>query len=249
MNLGLKNRSDETVLEVPEGNHSIGREDKNPLIVDDTSVSRQHASLRVSEEGFFVEDLGSTNGTKLHGSLVQERTQVHIGDVIFFGNVEFELVELEASKFDDLSEGLREVSHQHHLIRKPTDLIRLDGIRLKKPDSVPKVAYETGPKPKPKSVQAPLESQPLRGVRTETAPTPDQAAKPAPPAPVLSEEADLPLPTIPTKPETASPAVPAPSGALRRDSNPLPIWLTLLFAIGFGFALGLLTALYAFPMR
>jgi ABC transport system ATP-binding/permease protein len=54
-------------MELPPGEHSIGRAEDCRIIVEDMRVSRQHAVLRSSADGWSLEDLGSTCGTFLDG--------------------------------------------------------------------------------------------------------------------------------------------------------------------------------------
>ena len=49
-----------------------GSMEDNDLVVDDESVSRYHAELRVEDEGHVIEDLGSTNGTFVNGVQIRE---------------------------------------------------------------------------------------------------------------------------------------------------------------------------------
>jgi ABC transport system ATP-binding/permease protein len=64
---GLRVRVDGRSMELPPGEHSIGRAEDCRINVDDMRVSRQHAVLRSSDGGWALEDLGSTCGTFLDG--------------------------------------------------------------------------------------------------------------------------------------------------------------------------------------
>ena len=45
----------------------VGRMDTQEIIIDDCSVSRRHAEVRPTPDGFALVDLGSTNGCKVNG--------------------------------------------------------------------------------------------------------------------------------------------------------------------------------------
>jgi len=72
-------------LEGP-GPWSIGRSAENDIVISDPNVSRKHAQLLRSENGFVVEDLGSTNGTLLDGAPIG-RERIESGDELAFGGV------------------------------------------------------------------------------------------------------------------------------------------------------------------
>ena len=69
---------------------TVGRAPDNTFHLDDVSVSSHHAHFAPRENGFILKDLGSTNGTKLNGTLVKanEEHALNAGDKIQFGNVE-----------------------------------------------------------------------------------------------------------------------------------------------------------------
>ncbi|MFL6374469.1 MAG: SpoIIE family protein phosphatase [Pyrinomonadaceae bacterium] len=50
---------------------TIGRSARSDICIPDAFASRLHAEIRQEGDGFWVSDLGSANGTKLNGSLVQ----------------------------------------------------------------------------------------------------------------------------------------------------------------------------------
>ena len=63
----------------------LGREGVD-LILDDPQVSRKHAVIRPTDEGFVLEDLGSLNGTFLNNVQVRTPTSLSHGDVIEMGD-------------------------------------------------------------------------------------------------------------------------------------------------------------------
>ncbi|MDQ3892211.1 MAG: DUF3662 and FHA domain-containing protein [Actinomycetota bacterium] len=68
------------------GPWSIGRSEENDIVIQDPNVSRRHAQLSRSENGFIIEDLGSTNGTLLDGAPI-DRERIENGDELTFGGI------------------------------------------------------------------------------------------------------------------------------------------------------------------
>jgi hypothetical protein len=67
----------------------IGRDETNNIpINNDHYISRHHAWVLQMQGGYWVEDLGSTNGTLLNGELLSERRQIFAGDRLTFGKTE-----------------------------------------------------------------------------------------------------------------------------------------------------------------
>jgi hypothetical protein len=71
---------------------TIGRSRECELLVDDPNVSRRHAEIRKTIEGWMIVDLGSTNGVKVNGRRVNEEV-LRPGDKITLGLVELEFAE------------------------------------------------------------------------------------------------------------------------------------------------------------
>lgn len=67
----------------------IGREPKNHICLDDVYVSKQHAFITYEDGQYWVEDLGSRNGTKLNGAHILDREVFHRGDTVTFGRSDF----------------------------------------------------------------------------------------------------------------------------------------------------------------
>jgi hypothetical protein len=71
----------------------IGRDQTNNIsITNDHYISRHHAGVLQMQGGYWVEDLGSTNGTLLNGEILNERKQIFPGDRLTFGKTELVFV-------------------------------------------------------------------------------------------------------------------------------------------------------------
>jgi pSer/pThr/pTyr-binding forkhead associated (FHA) protein len=71
------------------GLNSVGRETADVLLTDKT-VSRRHAQVEITESGeAFVEDLGSTNGTRIMETVLapHDRQGLRDGDSVRFGSI------------------------------------------------------------------------------------------------------------------------------------------------------------------
>ena len=65
---------------------TYGRNRDSDIRITDESVSRDHAVLLRRKEGWFVNDVGSKNGTYVNHTRIHERTPVMIDDVITVGD-------------------------------------------------------------------------------------------------------------------------------------------------------------------
>ena len=64
---------------------TIGRGGDNDIILDDPSVSRQHAKVRLEGQTFTIFDLGATNPTEVNGQKIGKHQLVD-GDRVEIGN-------------------------------------------------------------------------------------------------------------------------------------------------------------------
>ncbi len=69
----------------------LGRDASNDLTLDDLLVSRHHATMWLTAEGWFVRDEGSRNGTLINGERISGSRLLKLGDRLAFGNAIFEL--------------------------------------------------------------------------------------------------------------------------------------------------------------
>ena len=80
-------------LPLPSEGGTVGRSRDCDVVLEDAGVSRRHADIRPAPEGWFVEDLASTNGVLVNGQSVRGTRALYPGDRIELGSTEiiFEL--------------------------------------------------------------------------------------------------------------------------------------------------------------
>jgi len=74
----------------------LGRSSECDLVVDDVSISRRHAELRLVNRGLEIADLGSRNGTFVGDSRI-ETSLVNPNQIVRFAEVAFVVTLREAS--------------------------------------------------------------------------------------------------------------------------------------------------------
>ena len=70
----------------------VGRDPAAELYLEDKTISARHARLYFEDTQWWVEDLGSTNGTLLNQEQVLEPVVLASGDRLQFGQVAFTLM-------------------------------------------------------------------------------------------------------------------------------------------------------------
>lgn len=70
---------------------TIGRDLGCSIVVDDPFASAQHAALTYRGRAWYLEDLGSTNGTLLNGQPVSGPAPLGFGDIVGVGELAFRL--------------------------------------------------------------------------------------------------------------------------------------------------------------
>jgi pSer/pThr/pTyr-binding forkhead associated (FHA) protein len=68
---------------------SIGRDPAADVSIDEPAASRRHALIVRKRDGFYLRDLGSTNGTYLFGLLRGQEKRLMEGDRFRIGRTEF----------------------------------------------------------------------------------------------------------------------------------------------------------------
>ncbi len=70
---------------------TLGRDVNNSIVLEDEFVSASHAALTYRGRAWYVEDLGSTNGTFVNGSQVDGLAPIAFGDEIQIGQARLRL--------------------------------------------------------------------------------------------------------------------------------------------------------------
>lgn len=71
--------------EIQNRETTVGRSPECAIRLDDIFVSRKHARLVLRDFELHLEDLESTNQSRVNGVPVPTRVRIHPGDVLFFG--------------------------------------------------------------------------------------------------------------------------------------------------------------------
>lgn len=87
-------------LNLAEGKTVLGRDEAADAQIEFTAVSRKHAAVEWAGDNFFLEDVGSSNGTFLNGKKIEGRVQIKPGDEVGLGQsvvLRFEAPVIEAA--------------------------------------------------------------------------------------------------------------------------------------------------------
>ncbi len=74
-------------FEITTAGAAVGRKDENNIVIKEETISGHHAKITFQNGAFFLQDLGSSNGTFINGKQIQS-CQLNHGDVFKFGKCE-----------------------------------------------------------------------------------------------------------------------------------------------------------------
>jgi DNA-binding winged helix-turn-helix (wHTH) protein len=94
-------------LPLAEGEHIAGRDIECSLVIDATTVSRQHARIKIASGIATIEDLGSTNGTRVNGTRISVPTRLAPGNEVALGT---EVLQVRARGPSALTEKVDSIS-------------------------------------------------------------------------------------------------------------------------------------------
>jgi pSer/pThr/pTyr-binding forkhead associated (FHA) protein/tetratricopeptide (TPR) repeat protein len=102
---------------VPSAGLTIGRSERNAIVLPEPASSRVHAELAHTAEGWVVRDMGSSNGTFVNARRVKEK-RLDDGDRIRIGTVELRFTSIGAEAGDG-TEAYNENLHEAALPPPP----------------------------------------------------------------------------------------------------------------------------------
>ncbi|MBN1492851.1 MAG: FHA domain-containing protein [Candidatus Omnitrophica bacterium] len=124
-------------LRISAAEVSIGRDGSNNIVVPDQQVSRTHARISWTSDGYMIEDLGSTNGTFVNNDKVAHKV-LKFGDEIRLGKISLTFMSDSALERAEGAENISRVT-----IGEAGQI--LDGLTVQfsvKPDQVKPVTAE-----------------------------------------------------------------------------------------------------------
>ncbi len=87
--IGMSQEVKGRTLDVGDERITIGRKPENQVTVEDSSVSGTHCAVYRDDGQYYVDDLGSTNGTRVNTSAVTTKTPLRPKDILKVGSIEF----------------------------------------------------------------------------------------------------------------------------------------------------------------
>ena len=95
LSIHLPDGSEKTIVLPKNGEYfaRIGRDEHCEIVLPFQSVSGEHALLQFKEGGYVLEDLGSTNGTKINGLTPMGAATLYDGDEIALGDARLRFAE------------------------------------------------------------------------------------------------------------------------------------------------------------
>lgn len=110
LSIHLPDDSEKTIVLPKNGEYfaRIGRDEHCEIVLPFQSVSGEHALLQFKEGGYVLEDLGSTNGTKINGLTPMGAATLYDGDEIALGDARLRFAEEPSPGFSAELSGREE---------------------------------------------------------------------------------------------------------------------------------------------
>ena len=85
----IERQHPEIKYDLSKPNVNLGRATSNDVTIDNATISRQHAVIKLEQNEFRIYDLGSSNGTFVNDQRVVEPVVLQDGDNVRLGEVAF----------------------------------------------------------------------------------------------------------------------------------------------------------------
>ena len=100
-----------------EGDTLVGRAPACDVVINSSTISRQHARVRLTAGRVFVSDAGSTYGTLVNGSAVKGERELVPGDSFVIGHLQFTLTR-DVQESEVLSDSHQVFEESHTIVRR-----------------------------------------------------------------------------------------------------------------------------------
>ena len=116
------------ILELNKPVITVGRGNANDLVLNDSSVSRFHAVIKLRDNSVFVADRGSTNGIVLNDQKINKETELKDGDVALVGlyrlrleNVDEKGIQVRRGEWPSTLNNLMRERHEEAALPRTSD--------------------------------------------------------------------------------------------------------------------------------
>jgi len=148
-------------FQIEKENITIGRSNDNNLILFDTSISRHHAQIKNTKEGYLLTDLGSYNGIKVNEKSIQsillknnDKIKIGLTSLIFLAGKKDGL--LPENSLILTLDSHYEKEHKE-ILKSFSDTGAIDSKELLVSSGITKIPKETAVSASPEEIQAELE--------------------------------------------------------------------------------------------
>ncbi|MFT5173160.1 MAG: putative component of type VI protein secretion system [Gammaproteobacteria bacterium] len=109
-------------ISLGDGEVSVGRDAENKVSLHAQGVSRYHARVYFEKGSWAVEDLGSTNGTRINNSKLEGKQSLNDGDTVAFGRAcyKFQLIEERGDAGADTSIDIDLGANEQTMVMRPS---------------------------------------------------------------------------------------------------------------------------------
>ncbi|MBX3020835.1 MAG: FHA domain-containing protein [Bdellovibrionales bacterium] len=120
--ISYPNTADDEVLKLEGDLWVAGRESDSEIPINSPHISRKHFEIARTPEGFFITDLGSSNGTKVNGNKIpsHEPTRLESGDEIRVMNIDMTF-EIRDVQFNNRVDRLPVPAFDPQLMQEPAE--------------------------------------------------------------------------------------------------------------------------------